>query len=302
MDSQKTKELLTVAGMAVGIILALILIVWIPFKLIPSLFSGSTNFVASTLNSEFLPNKSTSTNQTTTTNTQTSTTTTVQSYSVPATYSGKPDLSIEFVSQGIIDQSGQFYSTNNAGINNTIVVKFKVKNIGGNVSGPWKLRVVTPDSSNNYDTDHQSINPGDGILFTVTYNAQYQGANNTTVTIDPENVLDESAKNNNTFSVGIAVAGSNYYPTNTYSNYGTGLSANCYAQPANAHVGSPVMWYTMASGGNGYFSYYWEGTDGLTSNAYTASRIYYTPGPKTARVTVYSNGAAITRECSVYIY
>ncbi len=306
MDSTKIKELFVVACMAVGIILALILVVWLPFKVIPALFSGSTNFVASTLTENFIGDKSTSTKQTTTTQNNSTITTTTHTntqtsqpvYSRPAYY-GNSDLQVELVSEGVTDSNGQYYNTNSANSNNTVIVKFKVKNIGTNVSGSWTLRLNTPDYSSNYDTTHNSINPGDAILFTTTFHVANSGTFYTNVVVDPQNYIAENSENNNSLSVPITTNGSyNGVIINNNSN----ISAYCYATPQTAYLGNEVIWRAVVSGGNGTFTYSWQGTDSLFGNNNTAGKAYYVSGQKIANVTVYSNGQSTTVSCSANVY
>ncbi len=308
MDSTKIKELFVIAGMAVGIILAIILIVWIPFKVIPSLFSGSTNFVASTLTENFIPGKSTSTTPTTSgTKNPVTNTTGSQNTKYYQVYTGKSDLVVELISEGSNNSYGQYYDSNTVNTGNTVIVKFRVRNIGTNVSGNWTLRLNTPDYSTNYDSTHNSINPGDSILFTTTFPAQTPGNYYTYVTVDPQNSIDEVSKGNNSLTVPLTVNGvynNNNYPNNNYyNNYNySNLSAYCYASPATAYVGNQVNWYVVPTGGNGIYQYFWQGSDNLYSNFGTASKAYYMSGAKVALVTVTSNGQSVTVQCSANIY
>ena len=113
------------AAIAAGIILVIALFIWIPFKLIPAIFSSGSNYVATTLSSTFVPATSTSeTSQNTNSNniasTQTSQTqsnantqssNTSRTYSssvVSANYYGLPDLAITLLGTGIIDSSEDF--------------------------------------------------------------------------------------------------------------------------------------------------------------------------------------------------
>ena len=312
-----------VAGsIAAGIILALILIIWIFFKVIPAIFSSGTSFVATTLNSTFIPSGSTSSEVSKTTN-STSTTqndSSSKSTAAPINYYGNADLAISIIGTGIIDPtSKQFVSTNYAGVNNEIAVKFQVKNIGTNVSGPWTLRLNMPSRTTpSYDSYQPSIKPGDGIEYVGSFNSPTnQGLNTGYIIVDPLNALVEPSKNNNDLTVSFNVNGTSYNYNNNYSygSYGTGINpyygqtytwtninVSCYANPQNAMRGTGVVWYATASGGNGYFSYYWIGDDGLYSTNNSVGHVYFSQGNKYATVAVTSAGQTVTKECSAYIY
>ncbi len=293
MDKAKIKEFFIVSGMILGIILAVVLIVWIPFKVIPSLLSGSTNFVAATLTEDF-----SSTTKKSSGATSTNTTTTNYGNQNAVSYYGKSDLSISLVSEGVIDQTtNQFYNSGSAIVNSTIMIKFEVRNIGTNSTGPWTLRLNTPDYNGNYDTSHSSINPGAGILFTVTYRAGYSGLNNTYITADPSNTIDEYSETNNTLSVPVTVNGSTYNNNYNYNNY-PAISAYCYPSSTGAIAGSQVTWYAVASGGNGYYSYFWQGSENLSGNTSVVNHVYNVRGTQSASVTIISNGQAVTKQCN----
>ncbi len=63
-------------------------------------------------------------------------------------------------------------------------------------------------------------------------------------------------------------------------------------------LGNEVVWRAFASGGNGYYTYSWSGTDGLYSQGSTARKGYAYPGQKNAYVTVYSNGMSASAYCT----
>jgi hypothetical protein len=102
------------------------------------------------------------------------------------------------------------------------------------------------------------------------------------------------------------------YSYNTAYNYGTtngtvsytwtNINANCYTNTQTAYQGNPITWYASVSGGNGYFTYYWAGSDGMFSTDSSVTRTYYTPGLKTATVNITSGGQTVTKQCSVYVY
>jgi hypothetical protein len=92
----------------------------------------------------------------------------------------------------------------------------------------------------------------------------------------------------------------NYYPYNyNYSYYNnTPLYASCYPDATYTTTGTVVRWYANVSGGNGYYTYSWSGTDGLYGYYQNTNITYYTPGTKNAYVTVSSNGQSVYAYCN----
>ncbi|MFA5652208.1 MAG: CARDB domain-containing protein [Candidatus Paceibacterota bacterium] len=327
---EKTKESFGTALMSAGIVLAVLLLLWIPFKVIPAIFGNGSNFVSTTLSSLFISGDATNTpavvntnTNTTVTNSQVSNTSNTVTHTVQTqrSYFGNPDLQVTLIGTGIIDPaSKQFVLTNYVGSADEIAIKFQVKNIGTNVSGNWKLRINTPSRTTPYyDSAYQtSIKPGDRIVYTTSFDSPLaMGINTAYITADPLNMVNENSESNNVITVPIKVEGT-YYSYNNNYNYGsnvavpnvsygtiyswTNIGVNCYANPQTSYVGSPVTWYATASGGNGYFSYSWTGSDSLFSNQSSVSQTYYNSGSKIASVTVTSNGQSVTKQCSAYIY
>ncbi|MEI8339041.1 MAG: hypothetical protein WCF94_00040 [bacterium] len=94
--------------------------------------------------------------------------------------------------------------------------------------------------------------------------------------------------------------GSNYNNNNYYSsgyNYVSPLSVSCTANIGSGLSGNTVTWTAVASGGNGSYTYYWNGDDSLVGNTAVVSKTYWNAGLKTASVSVGSNGQSITRTC-----
>ncbi|MDE1974949.1 MAG: PKD domain-containing protein [Patescibacteria group bacterium] len=93
-----------------------------------------------------------------------------------------------------------------------------------------------------------------------------------------------------------------YYNYPTYYNYSPALSVSCAPNTASSPVGTTVTWSANVTGGSGYYTYSWSGSDGLgaygNSNSQSVSYTYTTPGSKIASVTIYSNGQTVTQSCS----
>lgn len=90
--------------------------------------------------------------------------------------------------------------------------------------------------------------------------------------------------------------------TNIGGNYVNGtINAYCSANPSNASVGQNVNWTVNASGGTGYYTYSWSGSDGLYGTSQVQSYTYNNPGYKYATVNVYSNGQSTTVTCNTNV-
>lgn len=323
-NKEKFIEAFYAGLMPAGIVLIVLLMLWIPFKLVPMGIGSGSKFVATTLSSLLVEDEQTpSAVSENTDKSKNSESTNKNTTYVPVqkVYSGKSDLEVTLVSTGIIDPaSKQFIQTNYAGYNDEVAIRFIVKNIGTNVSGAWKLRINTPSRTTPYyDSDNQiSIKPGDKIIFTTSFDSPVAiGINTAYITADPLNEVDESLETNNLLSVPLKIEGT-YYTYNNNYNYGTNtpvpslpygslytwtnINVNCYAGSQTAYMGNVVMWYATVSGGNGYYSYTWTGSDQLYSNESNVGKIYYSSGTKVATVTVSSGGQSVTRQCSVGIY
>jgi hypothetical protein len=91
--------------------------------------------------------------------------------------------------------------------------------------------------------------------------------------------------------------------TNVQDTYNPPIvsGAYCVANPTNAGVNQNVTW-TVYPGNNVYgSSYNWTGTDGLMGYGQTISRVYNTPGYKSATVTMFANGQTTTVNCGTNI-
>lgn len=117
--------------------------------------------------------------------------------------------------------------------------------------------------------------------------------NSTSVTNNPTFVNN----NNPTNSINLVVLGAGSGSTNTT----TSLDGNCVISPSNAYVNQDVTFSASATGGNGSYSYSWNGSDGIYSNNQSFTGRFSNPGYKTATVTITSNGQSITRSCSANV-
>ena len=93
--------------------------------------------------------------------------------------------------------------------------------------------------------------------------------------------------------------GTSYAPT-YYQDYSVAVPMNvsCSANAIFSPVGSMVLWTASVSGGNGYYTYQWSGSDQIYGSNSSIDVSYNTPGQKYAAVTVYSDGQSLTVNCS----
>lgn len=94
----------------------------------------------------------------------------------------------------------------------------------------------------------------------------------------------------------------NQYPYNyNYNNYRyySPLSVTCYPSTRYTSPGQTYLtWYANASGGNGYYTYSWTGTDNPINQNNSVLNVFYTyPGNKSMRVTVTANGQTTSADC-----
>ena len=146
-------------------------------------------------------------------------------------------------------------------------------------------------SSNNYSVTANcvgSVNVYQNQVQNTPNNYNYYGGNCSTLDLSgcvPQNNSNYNNSNNS----------GNYY--NNYSQ----LNGSCSAGVSNTSVGGTVSWSANASGGNGFYTYYWYGDDGVSSNGQYVPKIYYSPGVKNVTLTVVSNNQTISRTCSVNV-
>jgi hypothetical protein len=166
------------------------------------------------------------------------------------------------------------------------------------------------------------LKPGESIIFTLGFsNLTNQNVSIITINVDPTNIVAESTEANNivTSTITNLSYNSNYYYNNnsntgcyingnfTYNcnnnyNYNNGtLTASCYPSNVSPQTGQTISWNPTVSGGNGSYTYYWTGTDNLSSYSQYPNITYYNAGYKTANLTVTSGGYSTTATCSTSV-
>lgn len=167
-----------------------------------------------------------------------------------------------------------------------------VKNITnyGNYQSPGGIvaggNVTTGASSAGYGTSYGYNVPSNSATYNnYTYSSNYSAA--PVVTTPTYSYYSNQP---------IAYAQPTYQPVYAQPAYPP-LYVSCSANSDYGTVGAPVTWTAYASGGAGYYTYTWSGTDGLYGNGQSVYFTYQVPGYKTASVTVYSSGQTFTENC-----
>lgn len=230
-------------------------------------------------------------------------------------YQGIPDLSIRILQIGLLQSGTNLISDRNQfSGNETVGIRFEVRNDGDANTGLWYFTAVLPSISTPiYNSAPQiSLKPGEKIVYTLGFsNLKNEQNGLITINIDPQNFVKENIEYNN-FSTSqiINLNYNNNYNSNTgcyvngiftYNcNYQT-LSVNCFADPDDPEKGERVRWYADAFGGNGNYTYKWTGTDNLKSTSQNPTKKYTSRGSKYATVTVKSNNTEISQTCYIYV-
>jgi len=125
---------------------------------------------------------------------------------------GVPDLSVSIVAVGIIDPATNvFVEQSTMKTTDRGAVAFHVTNTGTeNIVAGWIFETTLPTSpAHVFSSDpQQALAPGDRIEFTLGFDqvaANADGNAVVTIVIDPDNILTEVSKDNNTTQATIAV-------------------------------------------------------------------------------------------------
>ncbi len=198
---------------------------------ITSLFNGTASTTpATTTNTGFVivDNKTPATTTNTVkkpTTTYTNTNPTPTYY--PTTYinNGVPDLAVTIISKGVINPAnGNYVETNNFTTSDTVVIKFRIQNVGTAPSGAFNLSVSMP-ATNAADqlrqiTNASSIPSGGSIDAQAVFTNPKLGTGlPVAITVDPSSLTRDVNRANNIASVGLNVSqGTNYTGGNTGNN------------------------------------------------------------------------------------
>jgi immune inhibitor A len=97
-------------------------------------------------------------------------------------------------------------------------------------------------------------------------------------------------------SSAVAVSNASYHLSSASS-----ASVSCSANASSVSTGSAVSFSAATSGDLSAYSYSWSGTDGVSGNGPSISKIYNTAGTKTVTVTATSGSSSASASCSVNV-
>lgn len=115
---------------------------------------------------------------------------------------GHPDLAISIIQTGLMDKNGDFIATSSVPKDFEAAILFEVRNIGDASSGGWKFFANLPVTEGNFTSEPEpSLAPGDRIRFTIGFGELLNaGSNKATIIIDPEDLISDSNRANNSAS------------------------------------------------------------------------------------------------------
>lgn len=146
----------------------------------------------------------------------------------PVVTNGTPDLMVTIYSKGVINPAnGLFTETNTFSSTDTVIVKFKVENVGNGATGPWSLRVTMPSSNANDQiktfNSIASLPAGAAITGEARFDSPTIGNTTVTITADYLSTVRESNENNNTTTAALAVVNNGY--NNGNGGYNGGITS-----------------------------------------------------------------------------
>jgi len=105
----------------------------------------------------------------------------------------KPDFGIRILNTGVNAEGRAF-------------ARFEVVNLGGRATGEWRFQATLPTTDNlsEYNSSIQSsLASGEKVIFNVGFENARFGTNTITISLDPQNSIDENNESNNTASANV---------------------------------------------------------------------------------------------------
>lgn len=126
---------------------------------------------------------------------------------------GLPDLEITVRGVGYMTgiEASTFVAADTVPAGYRPAISFIVKNIGTNVSGKWRFSAYVPATTSYLyqSVTQQSLNPGDSIDYTLSFDRPIAGADKIiSVTVDPDHLVAESGESNNSIIKKITILAS----------------------------------------------------------------------------------------------
>ncbi len=129
----------------------------------------------------------------------------------PSLY-GLPDFvtTIDAIGYLATTSANSFIASSTVPAGSRPAIRFTIKNIGTNVTGPWRFSALIPtQTAYIYQSQpQQSLNPGDSIDYTLGFDQANKGANETiSITANFDHTVVESNTNNDSASARITILG-----------------------------------------------------------------------------------------------
>lgn len=133
--------------------------------------------------------------------------------STTQTLFGLPDLIVSIDAAGYLATTSaeSFIASSTVPAGNRPVVKFTIKNIGTNVSGPWRFSASIPaQTAYIYQSQiQQSLNPGDRIDYTLGFDQANKGVDQMiSITVNFDRSVTELHTDNNSAATKLTIVGS----------------------------------------------------------------------------------------------
>lgn len=196
-------------------------------------------------------------------------------YSTPSYYGGSSYVPYQPMTYQQYPQSSPNYNTN--------------ANSNYNQQSQGQSQSSTNNNTNKNNSTSVSSSNSSATANNNLTNNNSNNSNNTNNSI-----------NNNNISLVVYAAGA----TSTYSNTSDNnpqLNGYCIINPNTVAVGQDANFMAYPSGGTGYYTYSWSGTDGISSDSQNFTGRFGIPGTKNAYVSIHSGNQTITRSCSVTV-
>jgi len=197
-----------------------------------------------------------------------------------------------------INVTSQNNNNNNNNNSNSSITGYCYPNttsVSTNNSVTWTASVVGGNGSYNYSWSGVDGLYGSASSIYKTY--YYSGYKTGSVT-----VYSNGQSVTRSCDGSVTINDNNYnYNNNNYNNnysYTQPLNVTCNASAISGSQGNSITWSAQVTGGTGYNTYSWSGTDSLSGYAQSLSKTYWMGGIKTASVTVTSGTQSVTRVCS----
>jgi hypothetical protein len=193
-----------------------------------------------------------------------------------------------------------YYPTNNySPVGGSCYAVQTTANVGQSIT--WQASAYGGNGTYSYSWSGTNGLYGYGSAISFSYNTSGTMVANLTIMSAGQSISVPCSNSvivyGNSYSYPTTV-GSNYNYNNYNYTYSNPLAATCSANTTSTNLGQGVTWTSNVTGGNGYYSYTWSGSNNLYGSGSAISTSYSVAGQQYAQVTVYSNGQSVTAQCT----